>query len=857
MFIVFQSILSLHLTFNLPYFNSSEALNQALSKPEYSDFLTLHTKLIVQENLEEIAQQLYEQRKFDQAIPVLQQVIEQAKITGHQKMRARAWRNLALVYLEQQQIKKAEEAINTCLFILKNSQETQDDQLSFASSLEVKGQIQLLKGQPEQALLTWKEANKIYQKIDNLTGWIRSKINQVQALQALGLYSQGLKILTEMEQLLQLQSDTAVKVKALQSLGDILREVGQLERSQMVLQQSLTLAETLNISEAIAKSLMSLGHTAKLKNQLDAASNYYQQVIKFSNLPLLKIQGLTNQFNVWIEQEKFTQATDLLPEIEALLTQQPLSLDIIQARIHLAQNLIHLRELEKSAISALQIATQLKGVIQESILLENQQLESYGFGMLGHLYEQNKQWNEAKDLTEKALILAHAINAPDVAYQWQWQLGRILVIQNNHQEAILAYSQAVKNLQTIRSDIVAIGSNIQFDFREKVEPVYRELVGLLLESQPSQENLIKARNVIESLQLAELDNFLRSACLDVKSVDIDQIDSTAAVFYTIILQDRLEVILALPEQPLIHYTTQIEQSQVEAKLKSLVEAVTIPKERIFIENFLEPSEEIYHWLIHPIEKQLKDRKIETLVFVLDGSLRNIPVAGLYDGQKFLVEKYGIAIAPSLQLIDPKPLALQNIEVLSGGLSEARQGFSALPGVVNELKQIKEQVQGQILLNQSFTESNFNTEILSKSYSIVHLATHGEFSSKVEETFILTWDERINIEELRTLLNVESQKIHPIELLVLSACQTAAGDQRAGLGLAGVALRSGARSTLASLWAVDDESTALLMTYFYQELNQNGVTKAQALHQAQQKILQQQKFAHPYFWSAFVLVGNWL
>lgn len=125
---------------------------------------------------------------------------------------------------------------------------------------------------------------------------------------------------------------------------------------------------------------------------------------------------------------------------------------------------------------------------------------------------------------------------------------------------------------------MAIGSNIQFNFRDKVEPVYRELVGLLLKSKPSQDNLIKARNVIESLQLAELDNFFRSACLlEVKSVEIDQIDPTAAVFYTIILPDRLEVILALPEQPLIHYTTPLEQLQVEAKLQNLVEAVTIPK----------------------------------------------------------------------------------------------------------------------------------------------------------------------------------------------------------------------------------------------------------------------------------------
>lgn len=147
------------------------------------------------------------------------------------------------------------------------------------------------------------------------------------------------------------------------------------------------------------------------------------------------------------------------------------------------------------------------------------------------------------------------------------------------------------------------------------------------------------------------------------------------------------------------------------------------------------------------------------MFVLDGGLRNIPVAGLYDGQQFLVEKYGIAIAPSLQLIDPKPLALRNIEVMSGGLSEARQGFPPLPGVVTELEQIQDQVQSQILLNQSFTKPNFKTNIIAEPYSIVHLATPGEFSSKLEETFILTWDSKINIEELRNILNPDIQPLY--------------------------------------------------------------------------------------------------
>jgi CHAT domain-containing protein len=142
--------------------------------------------------------------------------------------------------------------------------------------------------------------------------------------------------------------------------------------------------------------------------------------------------------------------------------------------------------------------------------------------------------------------------------------------------------------------------------------------------------------------------------------------------------------------------------------------------------------------------------------------------------------------------------------------------------------------------------------------VVHLATHGSFGSTPEDTFILTWDEKINAKELEMLLESrETQNSVPIELLVLSACQTASGDHKAVLGLAGIAVRSGARSTLASLWRVQDRSTAQLMVAFYQALSQPGVSKAEALRQAQLQLLSDPQYAHPFFWSAFILIGNWL
>ena len=150
------------------------------------------------------------------------------------------------------------------------------------------------------------------------------------------------------------------------------------------------------------------------------------------------------------------------------------------------------------------------------------------------------------------------------------------------------------------------------------------------------------------------------------------------------------------------------------------------------------------------------------------------------------------------------------------------------------------------------------QISKTPFPVVHLATHGQFSSNAKETFVLTWDNRINVKQLGQLLqNRDTYSKNPIELLVLSACQTAEGDKRAALGLAGVAVRSGARSTLASLWAVDDQSTSAFMVEFYKQLSQPNMSKAQALRQTQISLIKQSGFKHPFYWAPFVLIGNWL
>ncbi|MFB2920444.1 CHAT domain-containing protein [Aerosakkonema funiforme] len=824
------------------------------------------TSEITTNRLEEQAQELYETGQFEQAIDLLQQLAANYASQSDELGQARVWRNLALVYRQTGDLSKANEAITNSFNRLQTQSNTVEKKRILAQAFEVKGLLQLSVGQPEEALDTWKQAAEIYKQVGDLTGITKSQINQAQALQRLGLYRQAIETLDQINANLKKQPDTPIKVKGMQSLGIALRVVGELDRSQKVLQESLAISQKLSDPELIASSLSGLGNTARLQKKSQPALDYYRNAVQTSSSPYLQTRVQVNMLSLLVEEKKWQDAIKLVPQIQSNLSRLPLSQIAINARINLANSLMKMgRKAEVYPLNKSEIAELLATAVQQAENLNDKRSLAYALGNLGRLYEHNKQLGSAKELTEKALLLAQGINASDIAYRWQWQEGRILKQQGNRVGAIAAYSEAVNTLQAIRSDLAAISSEAQFSFQESIEPVYRELVDLLLPpgEKVEESDLRKARDLIDSLQIAELDNFFKDACLKIHPVEIDKIDPKAAVLSTIILPDRLEVILALPGQTLRRYTATVSQEEIEATIKQARDALTVPRLQLSVKNFLEPSQKVYNWLLAPMEAELANSGIKTLVFVLDGVLRNIPMSALYDGKTYLIDRYSVAIAPSLKLVDSQPLAKGKLEVLTAGLSEARQGFSPLPGVNFELEKIANEVDTEKLLNQSFTTSNFKTKVKVSSFPIVHLATHGQFSSEANDTFILTWDDRINAKELDSLLRADTRVNNPIELLVLSACQTATGDKRAVLGLTGMAMRAGARSTVASLWSVNDDATALLMIKFYEELavyqqkSGKDMTKASALRQAQQAILHKKNFSHPYYWAAFILVGNWL
>ena len=860
-------------------------------------FSQLSTPKLLQQGKE-----LYARGEFEEAIALWEKVTRETD-RAH---KAIALNYISLAYQKLGKLDRAEESIQEAIALSSALSEA-----ILAQSLNNKGIIELLAGKPEKALDTWAKATGIYQELKDPAGVKGSLINQAQALETLGLYRRTCKTLLQAleiqancdfssnnnwETVLQTflkQSEPQVKFLGLHSLGNILRLLGDLDRSEEILVQTLSIAPS---SQTASVTLFNLGKiqqnryknyqnlanrtraiaskkeaTKKANLALKEALNYYEKsIVKSQNISstkLINAQAKLYRLRLFIDarnnlsllEEQTTPAIETQVEdiINSKIEELPLSRTVIYTQLNFAQSL---SKLDRDNL-AIEYANR---ALKQAKQLEDLRGESYALGIIGNIYETEQQYRQAQKFTEQALILGQAIQGDDLTYQWQWQLGRIYKILGDEQKAIASFNAAVNNLNYTRKDLATISSEVQFAFREDVEDIYRSLVDLLLKnSQGNNNNLQQATQVIDSLQITELEDFLNCDFSYKLELSQKQIDSSAAILYPIILEDRVEVIVKFPNsERLNNYRTIVSKQQV----KQVLDNWRTELERKYVSpESLSLAKEVYSWTIAPIEKELEDSQVKTLVFAIDSTFRNIPLTALHDGKQYLIEKgYSVAVITSMQLLEPQPLNKLKLNALTFGLSKLQknapfhQGFAPLNNVETELEAITANIPSQQYLNQEFTSNSLENLVSSLPFSVIHLATHGQFSSNPSETFLLAWDKKIDISELKAIVEERNKKSsEPIELLVLSACQTASGDSRATLGLAGVAIQSGARSTIASLWDVNDRSTSLLMGLFYQELSGKNITKSEALRRAQVKLLQTPGYKSPYYWSPYILIGNWL
>ncbi|OQX24351.1 MAG: hypothetical protein BWK80_21230, partial [Desulfobacteraceae bacterium IS3] len=490
---------------------------------------------------------------------------------------------------------------------------------------------------------------------------------------------------------------------------------------------------------------------------------------------------------------------------------------------------------------------------------------SYSYGYLGQYFETEENgYAEALRLTRKALFFAQQGNYPEILYLWQWQLGRLFQASGDIEKSLIAYSQAISTLQPVRKEFFSGYRSKKDAFYENVKPVYLALTALLLKQADAAENdekrkagLKAAVNTMELLKAAELENYFEDECVTVKpkkTIEPGHVPARTALIYPILFPDHLTLLLTLPGGIM-------KQINVQADAEHIRKTASQFRERLQgiskMNRILYYAKPLYDLLIRPVEAELKAGETDTLMIAPDGALRMIPFAALYDGKQFLIEKYAVATVPGITMTDAEQTRRENIGVLLNGLSESVQGFETLPGVENEFEEIRKIMgKGEILLNKTYTSDNLLHKFKNYDYSFVVMATHGVFGSSPRDTFLLTYNGRLDMNQMEELIGLGKFRNRQIDLLTLSACQTAMGDERAALGLCGIALKAGAKSAVATLWSVYDESASLLITEFYKELRISGSSKAKALQNAQKKFLSQKAYAHPAYWAPFLLIGNW-
>src|SRR5689334_6451583 len=723
------------------------------------------------------------------------------------------------------------------------------------------------RGDFEQAALNWTEASQLYERAGDVRRQSEALVYLSQANQALGRYKEAGQNLELAQSLAEKADDRTQVASVLGALGNLYIATGPQETALKNLNEGLRIARELNNQDLSATILNNLGNllTAQKKYpEAIAAYNESASIAKSRNNHALAGKALINAATASMQLKQYKEAKTLLDNaLDEIHTLEP-SHDKASGLISIGLAYDELRaKLPDSKDALLLLAHQTFSeatTIADSI--GDRRSSSYAWGYLGKLYEDERRFDEALQLTRRATFAAQQINAPESLYRWEWQTGRLLTRQGNIDDAIGAYRRAVRTLQSIRPELSASYGAPQTSFREEMGPVYFELVDLLLQRGQSLRDpkqvapyLIEARDTVELFKAAELRDYFRDDCVDTalsKVTTLDVVAKTTVIIYPILLPDRIELLVGLPtglKQVSVPVGTDTVTKEVREFRRMLEKRTT--------REYLPHAQKIYDWLIRPIEPDLAASSIDTLIFVPDGALRTIPMAALHDGKQFLIAKYAVGITPSLNLTDPRPLNRQDMKVLAVGVTEAVQGFPALPNVSEELSDLHKLLGSTNLVDRQFLAANFEKELKENQFSIVHVASHGEFRNDVDNTFLLTFDDKISLDRLNQMVGVFRFRDDPLELLTLSACDTAAGDDRAALGLAGMAIKAGARSALATLWNINDEAAVDLVIDFYRELKDSSVSRAAALQRAQLKLINNPRYEQPGFWSPFLMINNWL
>jgi CHAT domain-containing protein len=743
-------------------------------------------------------------------------------------------------------------------------------------------------GQFQQAIQLWE--NALVQPLPESDS-LNTQIKLALAYQKLGFYRQAFDRLHQALNFAKASKDKASQALILGQLGDLYlagydqrknlqNKANQVKPEIHYLKQALKMAHQANNPQVLAEILNKQGNLFLRQGHFQKAFDSYQQSQQLAQKTgdqLLATKVLVNQVELAFWQagtadfviNQIKKALQIIQPLPASHTKSFGLLTLNRLAIQTQQEFNQELKLEPQQVQKIQqIRYQVLQLAKTSAETNQDKLSlSYTYGHLGRLYEDEKRYAQALLLTRKALFLAQEMMLPELIYQWYWQWGRLLKAQGKQESAIKIYQLAINAMQphniqdcgtSIQTRLINIGYHKEekVKFRKVIIPVYLELADLLIQ----QGELDNAIDAFEKLNFIELKNYLRDDCLTEPE---EFIDPKVALLHFILLPDRTELLVKISQEvklfTILTSGEKIHEIALEFKF-------SITNNRFF-SKYKELATQFYQLFIKPITGFLEQHQITTLVIVPDRALRNIPFAALHDGEHYLIERYAIAtslLGSKISAADP-PSGDDKLQVFLGGVSEPvhlkdeNKYSRELPNVPDELKGIQKlyPTQSKMFLDVEFIRPVLTTEIIETAYSIIHFASHSSFASDSNKSYLLIYNGKFFLEELKELLLQRRFKEKPIELMTLSACETAQGDDDTILGLGGVAVKAGVKTTLANLWLVNDEAAAKLNIAFYKHFKTPGINKAQALQKAQLELLKQPKFQKPSLWAPLILIGNWL
>ncbi len=796
------------------------------------------------ESLHNIAAVKASQGQLDQALEFYQQALTIRDEVGDRRDQGRTLNNIGVVYFSQGNYDKALETYQKALTVRREI----NDNAGVGRLLNNIGFVYRQKGEDSQALKYFQQAVVMLESIGDqksvgrIYGFM-GELYQKQGTEtkALEAYEKGLEAAKAAE-------DKTGQLEALNYLGDAYYESGEYAKAQSSYEQALAFYKEAEDRAGEGKTTIGLGKVYDIQGE-----NRKAKQVLLEALSINKEVG---------EKAIIAANMNALGEVYYSSGDYSIALNYHQLALNNFPN--------KEDKNALAIAYQ---------------------GIGDSLY-QLKQYPEALENLEQALAIYKESEVKDKEGKIYGQLGTILVSQEKPELAVVFYKQAINLNEAMRNQE---GNNNQL---ENAEEIYRNLAGLLLQ----QKRIPEAQQVLDLLKIQELDNYLgningneatatgikllaaESKILDeatenILDLEIDKNNLKAdlpefknlqeklqklpdtVLFYPLILSDKLELVLIKADGETVHQTVEVKAEEINKAISDFRLKISTP-----IRDVKNSAEKLYSWLIKPIENELTEANIKTIIYAPDNQLRYIPLAALYDGEKWLVERFGVNNITATSLTNFERQPNNQPRVLAAALTEGdyqiqvgSRKVKLTPTTIKLVENIAETIPG----TRKLVNSEFSSEATINSfndYNIVHLdtpvalLTGEEGNGEPEDSFILFGDgDRI------TLRDMENWSLPNVDLVVLSASETNVGG-RMGNGEEIVGFRyqmqqAGVKAVIASLWRVNDNSTPLMKTFY--TVLQEGKTKSEALREAQIAMItgEDKEASNPYHWAPFILMGN--